>query len=64
MAFCDKVRDASSTVEATDWARLHEAGWDDEAILEATHVVGMFSHFNRLADAVGVEFSAPAPVAR
>jgi hypothetical protein len=23
------------------------------------HVVGMFSHFNRLADAVGVEFHAP-----
>jgi uncharacterized peroxidase-related enzyme len=64
MAFCDKVRDASPTVEEADWARLRDAGWDDEAILEATHVVGMFSHFNRLADAVGVEFSAPAPVAR
>jgi alkylhydroperoxidase family enzyme len=58
------VRDASPTVEEADWARLREAGWDDEAILEALHVVGMFSHFNRLADAIGVEFSAPAPVAR
>jgi uncharacterized peroxidase-related enzyme len=64
MAFCDKVRDASPTVEEADWARLRDAGWDDEAVLEATHVVGMFSHFNRLADAVGVEFSAPTPVAR
>lgn len=61
MAFCDKVRDASSTIEQADWSRLREAGWDDEAILEALHVVGMFSHFNRVADAIGVEFSAPAP---
>ena len=59
LAFCDKVRDASPTIEEADWARLHDAGWEDDAILEAAHVVGMFSHFNRLADAVGVEFSAP-----
>jgi uncharacterized peroxidase-related enzyme len=60
MAFCDQMRDASSTIEEADWTRLRDAGWDDEAILEAAHVVGMFSHFNRLADAVGVEFTAPA----
>lgn len=60
IAFCDQVRDASSTIEESDWSRLRDAGWDDEAILEAAHVVGMFSHFNRLADAVGVEFTAPA----
>jgi uncharacterized peroxidase-related enzyme len=64
MAFCDKIRDASPTVEEADWARLREAGWDDAAIVEALHVVGMFSHFNRVADGIGVEFSAPAPVAR
>jgi uncharacterized peroxidase-related enzyme len=60
MAFCDKVRDASPTIEEADWARLREAGWEDEAVLEAAHVVGMFSHFNRLADSVGVEFTVPA----
>ena len=59
MAFCDKMRDASSTIEEADWSVLRAAGWRDEAILEAAHVVGMFSHFNRLADAVGVEFSPP-----
>jgi uncharacterized peroxidase-related enzyme len=59
LAFCDKVRDASPTVEAGDWAKLRDSGWNDAAILEAVHVVGMFSHFNRMADAVGVEFRAP-----
>jgi uncharacterized peroxidase-related enzyme len=61
MAFCDKMRDASSTIDEADWAGLRDAGWEDEAILEAAHVVGMFSHFNRLADALGVEFTAPPP---
>jgi uncharacterized peroxidase-related enzyme len=60
MAFCDKMRDSSSTIDEAAWSRLRDAGWDDEAILEAAHVVGMFSHFNRLADALGVEFTAPA----
>jgi uncharacterized peroxidase-related enzyme len=60
MAFCDQMRDASSTIDEADWTRLHDAGWNDEGILEAAHVVGMFSHFNRLADAIGVEFTAPA----
>jgi uncharacterized peroxidase-related enzyme len=64
MAFCDRVREASPSVDEADWARLRDAGWKDEAIVEAVHVVGMFSHFNRMADALGVEFTGPAPVAR
>jgi alkylhydroperoxidase family enzyme len=47
MAFCDRVRDASPTVDEADWARLRDAGWKDEAIVEAVHMVGMFSHFSR-----------------
>lgn len=59
LAFVDKMRDASPTVSADDWEALRAAGWSDAAILEAAHLVGMFSHFNRLADAVGVEFTPP-----
>ena len=59
LAFCDKVRDASPEIGPADWDVLRAAGWQDEAILEAVHVVGMFSHFNRMADAVGVEFTPP-----
>jgi hypothetical protein len=63
LAFSDKVRDASSTVEAVDWERLRQIGLDDDAIMEALQVVAMFSAFNRMADAFGVEFAVPAPVA-
>jgi uncharacterized peroxidase-related enzyme len=59
LAFTDKVRDASPTIGPADWDEVRAAGWDDPAILEAVHVVGMFSHFNRMADAVGVEFTPP-----
>jgi len=64
MAFVDQMRDAPSTIDEANWSRLRGVGLDDEAIVEAAHVVGMFSHFNRLADALGVEFSAPASPAR
>jgi len=63
LAFSDKVRDASSTVDASDWERLRRIGLDDDAIMEALQVVAMFSAFNRMADAFGVEFAVPAPVA-
>lgn len=53
------MRDASSTIDESDWTKLRDAAWEDGAILEAAHVVGMFSHFNRLADALGVEFTPP-----
>jgi uncharacterized peroxidase-related enzyme len=34
---------------------LREAGWGDDAILEAVEVVGFFNYYNRLVDALGVE---------
>ena len=40
---------------------MRAVGWSDEEIVEALQVVGMFSAFNRMADAFGVEFAAPAP---
>lgn len=64
LAFVDKVRDASPTIEAEDWVRVRDAGWTDEEIVESLHVIGMFSAFNRVADAFGVEFAMPAAVAR
>jgi uncharacterized peroxidase-related enzyme len=56
LAFADKVREASPTVEASDWQALRDLGWSEEEILEALQVVGMFSAFNRMADSLGVEF--------
>lgn len=60
LAFADKVREASSTVEASDWETLRELGWSEEEIVEALQVVGMFSAFNRMADSLGVEFVPPS----
>lgn len=60
LAFADKVREASSTVEASDWQALRDTGWSEEEIVEALQVVGMFSAFNRMADSFGVEFVPPA----
>jgi uncharacterized peroxidase-related enzyme len=39
-------------------AALRDAGWSDEAILEAVEIVGFFNYYNRLVDALGV---APEP---
>lgn len=34
---------------------LREAGWTDEQILLATHIIGYFNYYARLADVLGVE---------
>jgi uncharacterized peroxidase-related enzyme len=60
LAFSDKVREASSTVDASDWQSLRDLRWSEEEIVEALQVVGMFSAFNRMADSLGVEFVPPA----
>jgi uncharacterized peroxidase-related enzyme len=59
LAFGDKVRDASTTVEGSDWQALRDLSWSEEEIVEALQVVGMFSAFNRMADSLGVEFVPP-----
>jgi uncharacterized peroxidase-related enzyme len=44
----------TSMTEA-DWQPLRGLGFDDEAILEVAHVVGVFNHLTRLADGLGLE---------
>lgn len=34
---------------------LRQAGWTDEEILTATHIIGFFNYYTRLADALGIE---------
>ena len=43
-----------------DTQRLHAAGLSDEQIWEATFTVSIFSMFNRMADAFGLEPPASA----
>ncbi len=59
-AFCDRVRESSPEIGEQDWEGVRRAGWTDEEIIEAIQVVAMFSAFNRMADAFGVEFTPPA----
>jgi alkylhydroperoxidase family enzyme len=37
-----------------DWQPLRDLGLDDEALLEAAHVIAIFNYFPRLADGFGL----------
>ena len=41
-------------VEA-DWKPLRDLGFDDRAILEVVHIVGIFNYLTRLADGLGLQ---------
>jgi hypothetical protein len=40
---------------AEDWTPLRRLGFDDQAVLEVIHVVGLFNYFTRLADGAGLQ---------
>ena len=40
-----------------DIQNLRQAGWSDEAIVDAVGVIGFFNFITRVADAVGVELN-------
>ena len=48
------TRDAQQVTKKTITG-LREVGWSDEDILTATHIIGFFNYYARLADALGVE---------
>jgi alkylhydroperoxidase family enzyme len=37
-----------------DWEPLRKLGFDEQALLEVTHVVGIFNYLTRLADGLGL----------
>ena len=39
---------------AEDWEPLRRIGFDDQALLEVAHIVGIFNHLTRLADGMGL----------
>ena len=47
------TRDATR-VSPEDHARLREAGFDDQAVLQITLIASWFNYINRVADALGV----------
>ena len=58
MALCTVSEKLSATptrmVEA-DWQPLRDLGFDDVALLEVGHIVGIFNYLTRLADGFGLQ---------
>ncbi len=42
----------------TDWQPLRDMGFDDVALLEIGHIVGIFNYLTRLADGFGLQLDA------
>lgn len=55
MDFAVRVTRSAHTIRQAAIDSLRAAGWSDEDILHATHIIGYFNYYARLADALGVE---------
>ncbi|MGH7805271.1 MAG: carboxymuconolactone decarboxylase family protein [Candidatus Binatia bacterium] len=58
LEFAEKLSLAPYKIVDEDVARLKALGWDEEAVVQATHVIGIFNYLVRLADAFGIEWEA------
>jgi hypothetical protein len=54
LRFVDKVNSDSIHIGPPDVAKLHDAGWSDDAIYYAITVCALFNFYNRWIDASGV----------
>ena len=51
----EKLSAAPATMSEADWQPLRDLGFDDEALLEVGHIVGIFNYLTRLADGFGLQ---------
>jgi alkylhydroperoxidase family enzyme len=58
LEYAEKLTVAPYKIVDEDVTRLKNLGWDEEQIVQATHVVGVFNYLVRLADAFGIEWEA------
>jgi alkylhydroperoxidase family enzyme len=56
LEYAEKLTAAPYKIVDQDVERLKAVGWDEEQIVLATHVVGIFNYLVRLADAFGIEW--------
>jgi alkylhydroperoxidase family enzyme len=54
--FAEKLTVSPYAIVDEDVERLRGLGWDEDQIVLATHVVGIFNYLVRLADAFGIEW--------
>lgn len=54
-AIAAKLSATPTRMVEDDWAPLRALGFDDQALLEVAHIVGLFNHLTRLADGFGLQ---------
>lgn len=53
-AVAEKLSATPTRMTEADWQPLRDLGFDDQALLEVAHIVGIFNYFTRLADGFGL----------
>ena len=61
LQFTERVTQDPAALNREEIARLRTAGWNDQAIHDATQVISYFNYINRIADALGVELEEDLP---
>ena len=51
----DKLSAMPARMSESDWQPLRALGFDDEALLEVGHIVGIFNYLTRLAGGFGLQ---------
>jgi len=51
----EKISAQPTRMTEEDWKPLRKLGFDDTALLEVAHVVGIFNYLTRLADGMGLQ---------
>ena len=54
----EKLSATPTRMTEADWQPLRELGFDDRALLEVAHIVGIFNYLTRLADGFGLQLDA------
>lgn len=54
-AFAEKLTRNPAAMATADLEELRRHGFDDRALHDAAQIIGVFNHFNRVADALGLE---------
>ena len=59
----EKLSATPTRMTQADWQPLRDLGFDDRALLEVAHIVGIFNYLTRLADGFGLQLDEPTRVA-
>ncbi len=51
----EKLSASATRMTEADWQPLRDLGFDDTALLEVAHIVGIFNYLVRLADGFGLQ---------